>query len=216
MRGPLVSFAVAFVAAAALATAVAGPARADGDPASDYLVAQDVFFPFYALDEQVPVRLHDQLEALCAEAKRAGFPIRVAIISKRYDLGAIPSLWQKPQEYSRFLGLEIRFAYKQRLLVVMPSGFGYTWPGHDTASGQRLLDKIEIDASTEGLIRAGIDAVSRLAAAEGVTLSGATSGSARGGSKDHMPLIAAAAVAVVVVLTVARFLLVRRQRRRPL
>ena len=46
------------------------------------------------------------------------------MIGNKTDLGAVPQLWGKPQTYARFLGSELRFIYKDTLLVVMPQGFG--------------------------------------------------------------------------------------------
>ncbi len=69
-------------------------------------------------------------------------------------------------------------AYKQRLLVVMPDGFGFNWPGHSAASAYRLLAPIRIGAS---LSAATQDAVRTLAAANGVKLAGGRSDSGRRG-----------------------------------
>ena len=54
----------------------------------------------------------------------------MAIIAKPDDLGSVTSLWREPQAYAHFLGLELSLAYKGRLLVVMPNGFGFNWTGH--------------------------------------------------------------------------------------
>ena len=40
----------------------------------------------------------------------------------------MPQLWAKPQVYARFLGAELRFVYKDTLLIVMPQGFGINGP----------------------------------------------------------------------------------------
>ena len=73
------------VLAAALLACAAPSARADGDPASDYLLTQKVFFPF---DVKAPKAKQQQLVALVDEANSKGFPIRVAVIGSSYDLGA--------------------------------------------------------------------------------------------------------------------------------
>ena len=112
----------------------AAVARADGDPASDYLVAKQVFLSSQPASESASQR---QLISAVAAANRAGFAIKVAVISSEYDLGSITALWRKPRIYARFLGLELSSVYKQRLLVVMPNGFGLNWPGHSTASAYR-------------------------------------------------------------------------------
>jgi len=43
-------------------------------------------------------------------------------------LGAIPSLFNKPNQYARFLGFELSAGFIGPLLIVMPSGFGI-WDG---------------------------------------------------------------------------------------
>src|SRR5205814_809689 len=118
---------VALLVAAVLSCLLAAGARADGDPASDYLLAQRIFFPF---DAKIPQQKQRELSAVVDGANRAGLKIRVALIWSSYDLGAITSLWKKPRTYARFLGEELQFVYKQRLLIVMPGGFGIYWHGH--------------------------------------------------------------------------------------
>ena len=185
--------------AAALTFAMAPSARADGDPASDYLITQKVFFPY---DLKVPPAQQQQLVALVDEANRAGFTLRVALISSSYDLGSITSLWQKPQTYARFLGAELKYVYKNRLLVVMPNGFGFNRPGRSAAPEYAVLAKIPVKPGQTGLVDSSLAAVQALAKASGVTLSGTTS--ARPSSRNHDRLIiviaALAALAVAVVL----------------
>ena len=65
--------------------AVAVPvARADGDPASDYLISEQVFYPYYSNTPKAGVA---QLEATVADANKSGYTIRVAVITSPYDLG---------------------------------------------------------------------------------------------------------------------------------
>lgn len=190
---------VVVVVAATFACAAAPPARADGDPASDYLITQKMFFPY---DLKVPPAKQQQLVALVDEANRAGFTLRVALISSSYDLGSITSLWQKPQTYARFLGAELTYVYKNRLLVVMPNGFGFNRPGRSAAPEYAVLAKIPVKPGPTGLVDSSLAAVQALAKASGVTLSGTTS--ARPSSRNHDRLIiviaALAALAVAVVL----------------
>src|SRR5947209_3178380 len=86
------------LAAAVLGT-VAAPARGDGDPASDVLIYQQAFFPYVSPSDSAKAKLSAAVEA----AKRAGYPVRVAVIQQRQDLGADPELFGKPQLYARFL-----------------------------------------------------------------------------------------------------------------
>ena len=158
--------AVALIAALALG-ALAPVARGDGDPGSDVLVYQDLFVPS---DTGVSVHQQVQLGDLLRSADRSGFPVRVAIIARSDDLGAVTELWRKPAAYARFLGIELSLAYKQRLLVVMPDGFGFSWPGHSTGAAYRLLAKLPLGAGGSGLAQATAAAVRRLAVAAGVKI----------------------------------------------
>ena len=108
-------------------------------------------------------------------AARAGFPVRVAIIAGPPDLGAVTALWRNPRGYARFLGIELSLAYKGRLLVVMPNGFGFNWPGHSSGSAYRLLAGIPIRAGGDGVYSATSAAVMSLARAAGVRLTAAAS-----------------------------------------
>ena len=121
--------------------------RADGDPASDYLLSQKVFIPF---DVKVPQPDQRRLVATVARATRSGYPIRVAVIGTDYDLGSVTVLWRRPQQYARFLGVELGFVYKGRLLVVMPNGFGFNRPGRSPVAEDALLsqDSDRTDART--------------------------------------------------------------------
>jgi hypothetical protein len=110
--------------------AAAAPAWADGDPASDVLLFQNAFFPYAAPSSSAK---SDLLSATAA-ARKAGFPIRVAVIQAKQDLGADPELYGTPQLYARFLDSELLSAnYLGVLVVVMPQGLGI-------AGGGKLVD----------------------------------------------------------------------------
>ena len=155
------------VAVALVAGAVTQVARADGDPGSDVLVYQDLFA---GSDAGLSVQQQVQLGGLLKAAARAGFPVRVAIIASPFDLGAVTPLWHHPRQYARFLGLELSLAYKQRLLVVMPNGFGFNWAGHSADPAYRVLGGIPIGPGGAGPFNATEAAVSKLALAGGVKL----------------------------------------------
>lgn len=94
---------LALVVAAGLAVLAAGgplvsTARADGDPASDYLVTNQVFL---ATQSNPPSVAQRRLIATVSAANRAGFTIRVATIPQLYDLGSVTALWGRPQLYAR-------------------------------------------------------------------------------------------------------------------
>ena len=148
--------AVGLIAALALAlgavSALSAPsALADGDPGSDVLVYQPVFL---AADAGISVHEQVKLGDLLHAAAGRGFAIRVAIIATRSDLGAVTGLWREPRAYAHFLGLELSLTYKGRLLVVMPNGFGFSWPGHSSAAAYRTLRSIQIRPGGPGLAAA--------------------------------------------------------------
>jgi hypothetical protein len=205
---------LAAVVATAFAAAIVAPtARADGDPASDYLLAQKVFFPF---DAKFPAKQQAQFAGLVEDANRAGFKVRVALISSSYDMGSVTSLYRKPRTYARFLGQELAFVYKQRLLVVMANGFGFNWPGHPSALAYKVLAKIPINPGNAGLLSAAQTAVQRLAAADGVHVAAPTNVTTPAQRTSHDRLIIiAAAVAAVLLAAAARFAL-RRRRSQPM
>lgn len=173
MKKPAFALLVGVLALAA----VASTARADGDPASDILLSQQLFLPS---DMGGSRAQQTGLEAVVAQANRGRYPIRVAMIPDGYDLGSVPALWAKPQTYARFLGIELSLVYRGPLLVAMPDGFGFNWSGHSPAFAYRALGAVRIGAGGGGLLAATEDAVARLAGASGLKLSppGTTAGRA--------------------------------------
>jgi len=161
---------------------VTSTAHADGDPGSDVLVYQDLFA---GTDAGLSVEQQARLGALLKSAAKAGFPIRVAIIASPFDLGAVTELWRQPRRYARFLGYELSLAYKQRLLVLMPNGFGFNWPGHSAASAYRELAGVAIRSGAAGLFNTTEAAVGELAHASGIKLrsSATTPGSSAAASE---------------------------------
>ena len=132
---------LALVAMVALTLAVTPFARADGDPASDWLLSQPSFVPG---DDGVPSAYTTQLNAVLSDAKARGYEIRVAIIGTRYDMGSVYIDWLKPKRYVPFLSHELFFVYKGRVLVAMPNGLaisdgdGRPAPAADVALVNRL------------------------------------------------------------------------------
>jgi len=200
---------LALIAACLLAAVAAQSARADGDPASDYLLGQKVFLPY---DAKFPPRQAAELTGLIDAANKAGFKIRVAILWSDYDMGSVTALWRKPRTYARFLGLELGFVYKQRLLIVMPNGFGFNWPKHPTAAEYALLERIAIPRGAPGLLTAASAAVTKLAAASGVTVAapGRVTTPAQRNAHDR-EIIIAAALAALALAAAARYLLRKRR-----
>jgi cytochrome oxidase Cu insertion factor (SCO1/SenC/PrrC family) len=155
-------------------------ALADGDPASDYLLSQQVFA---LLQQNGTPPAQKALSEVVAKANRAGYPIRVAVISSEYDLGSVSVLWGKPRTYARFLGIELSLAYKGLLLVAMPNGFGINWPGHSTAAAYKALTGVKVPAGEIGTITAAQAAVQRLVSAGGVSLASGAKAAAGSGAK---------------------------------
>ena len=208
-----------------LVVAASAPsARADGDPGSDVLVYQSLFL---ASDAGVTIAQQAALDRLLAATRRSGFPVRIAIIATRDDLGAVTALWRSPRSYARFLGIELSLAYDGPLLVVMPNGFGLNWPGHATPAAYRALSRIVIRPGGSGLASAAQAGVSALAAAAHVRIaapgggSGGTSTGARQGAAsipahqdDGILVIAAASAAAGIAIVVMRSRRARPQARR--
>ncbi len=96
-------------------------ARADGDPASDTLISENVFYPY---SSPVPQSDHTRLNAAVNAAHRGGVPLKVAIIARRADLGSVTALYGDPQRYATFLDTEISLTGPEPLLVVMAGGDG--------------------------------------------------------------------------------------------
>jgi len=160
---------IALVAALALLASPA-VARADGDPASDILLGEDVFFPYAP---KTAPRLSDALTGLLERTRSAGYPMKVALIESEGDLGANADLFGRPLDYANLLADELRTLRHGRaggddlhLLVVMPTGFSGSGLGDrvDEALGPV---RIEAAAQSDGLARAAIEAVARLASVNG-------------------------------------------------
>jgi hypothetical protein len=147
----------------------AAPALADGDPASDVLAEQTVFIP---ADGSIPTWEQAQLEAIVRAAQRSGYPVRVALIASRSDLGSITQLWRAPAAYAGFLGRELPLVYHGALLVVMPNGYGVDLVG-EPGAGRALRSA---GASLEGLRLPGRGAALAQAAVTGVRHIAATAG----------------------------------------
>jgi hypothetical protein len=183
-----------------------GAAKANGDPASDVLLTDQVFLPFEA---PVSKSAQDNLRKTVAEANKKGFKLRVALIAFTSDLGSATALWGHPEDYSKFLGKEIAFVTTDPLLVSMPSGFGFYDQGRPVASEQQVLAKVAPGKIPTALAESTTAAVRALAAAKGITLPKPSSGA----SGNHDRVILGAAVAAFLLILVVPARLVRRRSR---
>ena len=187
-------------------------ALADGDPASDYLLVSPAFVP---PDDGIPPASAKQLTTVLADAKKHGYVIRVALIKTRYDMGSVTVLYGKPKQYAHFLGQELYFVYKGRLLVVMPNGFGFARAGKLQPAQQGLLDRrrppgaggAQLAASATGAVRA-------LAAASGVHVALPPLHGSTGTSSTRDRLVIAGGAAIVLALGAGLTVLRRRTRSR--
>jgi hypothetical protein len=190
-------------------------ARADGDPASDYLLTQKAFVPY---DAKISATLSEQLVALANETSSKGYPIRIALIASPYDLGAVTALWAKPQQYARFLAAEVAFVYRGRLLIVMPNGFGTYQLGQQSKTEERVLARLKVERGNDGLARSAIIGIQKLAAARGLALSPLRVASpAKRNNQDRLTIgialaaaLAALAAGYVLIPGLRRRLRVRR------
>jgi MYXO-CTERM domain-containing protein len=195
----------------------APPARADGDPASDFLLTYQVFYPYYS---NTPKDSLTKLKETVADANKRGYRIRVAVITSPYDLGSVSALWEKPKAYAGFLAEELAFVYRGRLLIVSPKGYGYnegtrrvgtTYVVNPSPKALALVRTVPIGKGTDGLLKTADRAVRVLAAKDGVKLP-AVSGSTGSGSGSDTTVIALAAA--LGALLVVAFEVLRRRRRR--
>ena len=208
MARRLASLLVTVILVGAVGAGGSGFALADGDPASDVLLGQNVYYPY---SPPVPQGVQRTLNAETAAAKKAGLPIKVALIATAVDLGVVPELFGQPENYAKFLDKEISFQGPQPLLVVMPAGYGVQGLRGKAAAAVTGLAPPKGKTST-ALATAAIAAVAKIAAADGHPLkgvAGVSSGSSGGGSSTT-PLLIGLIVAAVLIAG-ALILLRRRQ-----
>ena len=201
---PLVAalVALAFLAPAALA---------DGDPASDFLLSQSSFLSPY--DGKIPTAQQKRIEAMLQSAKAQGFPLKLAVISTRYDLGAVPILYKKPQTYAKFLAQEDYYFWKDELLVVMPNGYGLYKLKNLPPEDKAVIAKLPKLDTTSGpaLADAAERAITALAARRGLTLS---TGSGSSGNSVWVERGEIAGGAIVICLLAVGGVFVWRRRGR--
>lgn len=182
-------------------------ALADADPASDVLLGQSVFYPY---SPRVSVAVEQALDAEVAAATKRHFPIKVALIASPVDLGAIPTLYGKPQQYADFLDQEISFTGKQILLVVMPAGIGVQGLSPAATRAAASLGKPS-GASSDALAKTATAAVARLATASGHPVTGAATPAATTNGGGSSPLVPLVIVVLVAVAAAAAVIAVRRR-----
>jgi hypothetical protein len=161
----------------ALCLTVPASVSANGDPASDVLLQAKIYFP----TQRVGVPEAQALKKVVDTANAKGYAIRVALIRDASDLGTVPNLLDKPQQYAEFLGPEIRFAYKGDLLVVTPNGLGLTTTDETQPPGQAIAGmQVEAGGAPNGLAQTAGEAVTLLAKAAGHPIAGQAKGGGGG------------------------------------
>lgn len=205
----LAAFTAGVVAVIIVALLLAPLARADGDPASDWLLQRSVFIP---PDAGISTKDQQGLTSLLQSAKAQGYTLRVAVIATRYDMGAVTVLFKRPTDYAPFLSQEVRFIYRQRVLVVMPNGFAIASDGKRDPAEQQIVAKLQAPKPFQGapLAAAADNAVRRLAAGQGIVLP-RVSVTASGGSSTTRDRVLIG-VGAGIVLLVALGLSYRRRR----
>jgi hypothetical protein len=203
--------ALALLLALAAVACLPSAARADGDPASDYLISQQVFFGF---GPNASPAKQKELALLVRAAKAKGFEVRVALIGGPTDLGSVQVLWRKPQTYARFLGQELTRWYPRRLLVVMPNGYGIY---HDRPADLRVEKAAltALPAPGADLVGAAESAVQRLALLHDVRVQ-PTPQSAGGGNqtRERLEIVAIVLAALVAMALVKAIRMLRRSTNR--
>jgi hypothetical protein len=171
---------LAFLAATVLlALAAAGAARADGDPASDFLYLGTLYPSFTSPPSPAD---GDQLRGLLKATKAAGYPIKVALLADKQDLGQYPQLYTDPQRYARLLASELAIYKKLKAPVVVVTANGLGVAGNEPRNGKlvevgdarakQLLRGIVTPSEPKGdaLAAAAMSAVQQLAKLDGKQL----------------------------------------------
>jgi hypothetical protein len=182
-------------------------ALADADPASDVLIGQSVFYPY---TPAVSANLQRVLNAATVAARKAHFPIKVALIHAPDDLGAVTALFNKPRAYAKFLYRELGAFASQHppLVIVMPNGYGVQGMNPAATTAAASIPKPAGNTSDD-VARAGIAAVDKLAAASGHPIKINSVPQATGSDGGHVStavtLIIFTLIAVAIAAAVIRY-----------
>ena len=161
----------------------ASPRRrpADGDPASDVLITQRVFFP-YAGARWTRARTSS---ATRRRGGAEGLPGPGRADRARLRPRRRHVLWRKPQDYAKFLAQELATFNTDWVLIVMPNGYGiYRCVPKQRAGATRIRARAAADRGRRARARGAADrprragrtrrrgpsAVRKLAALHGATI----------------------------------------------
>jgi hypothetical protein len=187
----------------AVSLCAAAGAKADGDPASDWLIEQSTYLS--PADGHVASADANQLIQLLAEAQAKGLSLKVAVIATPYDLGSVPVLFNEPQTYAKFLAEEDYYYWHNELIVVMPKGYGIYKSGGLSAIDLKVMKNLHFTPTTSGsaMVLDAERAVRALALSRGISLSLAAATASRSASssatdRERLEIIAAAAIALLL------------------
>jgi hypothetical protein len=124
----------AFLAAAIAVLCAPAVALAHGDPASHYLETGSLYPGF---EHQPSQNVELQLMGVLDAAKKAGYPIKVSLISAA-DVADTPEMLNKPQEYAEYVvGALVgsRVPVEAPVVIVSPAGIGVAGPGAERMPG---------------------------------------------------------------------------------
>ncbi len=111
-------------------------ALADGDPASDVLLGENVFYPYQPATSK---SLMASLNTAAAAAAKAHFPIKVALIAVSDRPRGHPAAVRQAAGVRQVPRLGDQLPSKQPLLVVMKDGYGVEGlPAAATAAAAKL------------------------------------------------------------------------------
>lgn len=202
---------------AALALLPTAAAWGDADPASDFLPGFDSYLPY---GNSVAKPTQGQLDKLLKVARARKEPFKVAVIATPPDLGAITALYNKPQQYAKFLYREIRpiiTGGDVTLLVVMPSGVGVIGRDAATKGGRAALAVHPPKGATPTVLaQTAVSTVERIAAADGHRLpkvaptAPATAAAPSHSHRRFLGLLVAAVLALVGLAILLRARLLQR------
>jgi hypothetical protein len=192
------------------------PAFADVDPASDVLLLQNVFLPY---KPKACAQVKDGLKKLTDDANLYGYPLKVAVIGSKFDLGGIQQLYGNPTAYAKFLGDELavygpdvgKDITNKPVLVVMPQGYAVYNGGPKAPDVLKGLPKPNTQDPNK-LGRLAAVQIPRLAASQGKSFKATAigSGCSKGGGSGV--LIAVFALPIVLLVLVGVYLSRRRDR----
>jgi hypothetical protein len=150
----------AFLVAAIAVLCAPAVALAHGDPASHYLETGSLYPSF---EHQPSQNVELQLIGVLDAAKKAGYPIKVSLISAA-DVADTPEMLNKPQEYAEYVvGALVgsRVPVEAPVVIVSPAGIGVAGPGAEEMPG------VTTGTSGDALATAAMTAVRDIAAKAG-------------------------------------------------